>query len=79
MNSYEVHEVRNEADLHLAELAGLTDGVDVDECANCWESVGTMDNGSFEPFVITITYKDEGYSICGDCADPVIGPYSDDE
>lgn len=79
MNSYEVHEVRTDADLYLAELAGLTDGVNIDECANCWEMVGPMDDGSFEPFVITITQEDEGYSICGDCADPVISPYSDDE
>lgn len=78
MRSYEVHAIERETDLDLADLAGLTDGVETEECANCWEAVGTIGDGSFEPFVITLTDEDEGYAICAKCSAPVIEPDTGD-
>lgn len=71
-----MHAIERETDLDLADLSGLTDGVETSECANCWEAVGLLEDGSFEPFVITLTEEDEGYSICVNCSGPVTDPDS---
>lgn len=78
MKSYEVHLIESAADIDLAEIAGLNDGVDTYECANCWEAIGELEDGTFEPYVITLTSEDEGYSVCIDCSAPVISPEVDD-
>jgi DNA-directed RNA polymerase subunit RPC12/RpoP len=78
MKSYEVHLIETESDIELADLAGLTDGIDTYECANCWEAIGALEDGTFEPYVITLTYKDDGYSVCIECSAPVIEPEVDE-
>lgn len=78
MKSFEVHLMESEADLDLADVAGLSDGVDTYECANCWEAIGTLEEGPFRTFAIVLTYNDEGYSVCIDCVQPVVEPEVDE-
>lgn len=73
-----MHLIESEADIELAEIAGLNDGVDTYECANCYEAIGSLEDGTFEQYVITLTHNDEGYSVCIECALPVVEPDTDE-
>ena len=79
MRSFEIHLFETETDIDLAISGGIVtpERVDKTECIECSELVGHADyENGFEPFVLVIDVNDVDWTLCTDCASPIID-YSD--
>lgn len=75
MRHLELHVIETEHDIDLALQAGLLelDRLDATECVECGVSLGYSDRtAEFEPFTVVIDESDTDWSLCLECASPVI-------
>ena len=74
MRHIELHVIETDSDIQLALFAGVlsTDQLAITECDVCDETIGySTETDSFEQFVVVLE-ADIEYSICTDCASPII-------
>lgn len=65
-------ETPRDVDLAIASGTALPEQIACGRCKECGESTGYCQDGGFEPFILVIDENDQDWSICGDCAMPVL-------
>lgn len=73
MRSLEVHVLETETDVALALSSGvlLPEQMVMTECSDCEDLVG-LRASRFEPFVVVIDEHDQDWTVCSDCARPIV-------
>jgi hypothetical protein len=73
MRSLELHVIESETDIQLALSSGvlLPEQMVMTECSDCEDLIG-LRASSFEPFVVVIDEHDQDWTVCGDCARPIV-------
>lgn len=73
MRSLEVHVLESETDIDLALSSGvlLPEQMVMTDCSDCDGRVG-YGAASFEPFVVVIDEHDQDWTVCADCARPIV-------
>lgn len=74
MRSLEVHVFETETDLDNSIRAGivLPEQIARTECSECEEPISYSTGDSFCPFVLIIDENDQDWSLCEDCASPIV-------
>ena len=73
MRSLEVHVFETDADVDSAVRVGLVlpEQMARTECVECDEAIAFSEN-SYTPFVLIIDENDQDWSLCEECAGPII-------
>jgi len=74
MRSLEVHYFETERDVELALSSGLVlpEQLIHTDCADCRGKLCYSKDGAFEPFVLVVDENDQDWTVCEECAGPVL-------
>lgn len=74
MRSLEVHYFETERDVELALSSGLVlpEQLARTDCSDCREKLCYSKDHTFTPFVLVVDENDQDWTVCEDCAGPVL-------